>query len=304
MDQANDQTMSYDPERPIPHHASLKLSPLRLIGMVVVFALFQSIATFLLGIYPSNDGELFYASALVQVAVLSYLICALQGQDYKTHLWFFVALLILTFGMAFPVAYDELPRRLPVEEAPYFLMYTMPWYWFCMLVAMSSLYLVQRVFLASILSTYRFLRGTLKFSVVNILVSTIMVFICLTLVSNVAQLEYRYAMTIYIVSLLTLMLTPATWIALMIHHLLANRPIAIACLWSILTSCIIYLAVQLIATYGQSLVDLPVFRTLIDGKLTDRDLDCVSFIMLPIPIVVAIAAMFKPVLKISDVGTA
>jgi hypothetical protein len=111
-------------------------------------------------------------------------------------------------------------------------------------------------------------------------------------------------MTIYIVSLLSLMLTPATWIALMIHHLLANRPIALACLWSILTSCIIYLAVQLIATYGQSLVDLPVFRTLIDGKLTDRDLDCVSFIMLPIPIVVAIAAMFKPVLKISDVGTA
>jgi hypothetical protein len=295
MDHANDQTQPHDLEHPKSDKESLKLSPLRLIGMAVVFALLQCFTPFLLGIYPSSDGELFYASALIQTAVLSYLICALQGQDYKTHLWFSAALLILTFGMAISVAYDELPRRLPAEDAPYFLMYTLPWYWFCTFVAMSSIYLVQRVVLASVLSSYRFVRGTLKFSVVNIFISTIMVFICLTLVLNVARLEYRYAMTIYIVALLSVILTPSTWIALMIHQLVANRPIAIACVWSILLSGVFYLAMQLITTYGKSLVDLQVFRTLIDGRLTDRDLDCISLITLPIPIVVAIAVTFRPI---------
>lgn len=294
MDQANDQTLPHDLEHPISAKVSLKLSPLRLIGMAVVFALFQCLTPFLLGIYPSSDGELFYASALIQTAVLSYLICVLQGQDFKTHFWFSVALLVLTFGMAFPVTYDELPRRLLAEDAPYFLMYTLPWYWFCTFVAMSSLYLVQRVILASVLSGYRFLRGTLKFSVVNIFISTIMVFICLTLVLNVARLEYEYAMTIYVVSLLSVILTPTTWIALMIHHLISSRPIALACVWSILLSGVFYLAMQLINTYGKGLADMPVFRTLIDGKLTDRDLDCISLIMLPIPMVVAIAVTIRP----------
>ena len=295
MDQANAQTLPQDLDPPEPHKVSLQLSPLRLIGMVVVFALFQCFTPFLLGIYPSSDGELFYASALIQTAVLSYLICVLQGQDYITHLWFTAALLILTCGMAFPVAYDELPRRLPAEDAPYFLMYTLPWYWFCTFVAMSSHYLVQRVFLASLLSSYRFLRGTLKFSVVNIFISTIMVFICLTLVLNVARLEYRYAMTIYVIALLSVILTPTTWIACMIHQLVANRPIAIACVWSILLSGVFFLAMQLITTYGKNLVDLPVFRTLIDGRVTDRDLDCISLIMLPVPMVVAIAVTFRPI---------
>jgi hypothetical protein len=295
MDHANDQTLPHDLEHSVSDKVSLKLSPLRLIGMAVVFALFQCFTPFLLGIYPSSDGELFYASALIQTAVLSYLICVLQGQDYKTHLWFSAALLILTCGMAFPVAYDELPRRLPEEDAPHFLMYTIPWYWFCTFVAMSSIYLVQRVILASVLSSYRFIRGTLKFSVVNIFISTIMVFICLTLVLNVARLEYRYAMTIYIAWLLSVILTPTTWFALMTHHLMSSRPIALACVWSILLSGVFFLAMQLITTYGKNLVDLPVFRTLIDGRVTDRDLDCISLIMLPIPMVVAIAVTFRPI---------
>lgn len=295
MDHANDQTPPLDLTHPVSDKESLKLSPQRLIGLAVVFALLQCFIPFFLGIYPSNDGELFYANALIQTAVFSYLSSVLQEQDYKTHLWFSAALLILTFGMAISVAYDELPRRLPAEDAPYFLMYTLPWYWFCTFVAMSSIYLVQRVVLASILSSYRCVRGKLKFSVVNIFISTIMVFICLTLVSNVAQLEYRYAMTIYIFSMLSMILTPTTWIALMIHHLAANRPIVIACVWSVLISGISYSAIQLMNTYGKNLVDIPVFRTLIDGKLTDRDLDCVSLIMLPIPMVVAIAVTFRPI---------
>jgi len=213
-----------------------------------------------------------------------------------------LALLILTFGMAFPVAYDELPRRLPREDAPLFLLYTIPWYWFCTFVAMSSLYLVQRVVLASILSSYRFLRGTLKFSVVNIFVSTVMVFICLTLVINVARLEYRYAMTIYVVSLLSIVLTPTAWIVLMIHHVFANRMIAIACLWTLLFSGTIFLTMLLIATYGSKLVELPVFRTLVDGTLTDRDLDCISLILIPLPIVVAIAIVINPLQKKTAVG--
>ncbi|MCE3015705.1 MAG: hypothetical protein ACK56W_22235 [Pirellula sp.] len=295
MDHANDQTPPLDLTHPVSDKESLKLSPQPLIGLAVVFALLHCLTPFFLGIYPSSDGELFYANALIQTAVLSYLICVLQGRDYKTHLWFPAALLILTFGMAMSVAYDELPRRLPAEDAPYFLMYTLPWYWFCTFVAMSSIYLVQRVVLASVLSSYRFVRGTLKFSVVNMFISTIMVFICLTLVSNVAQLEYRYAMTIYIISLLSMILTPTTWIALMIHRLASNRPIVIACVWSIFVSGVFYSVIQLINKYGKNLVDIPVFRTLIDGKLTDRDLDSISLIMIPIPMVVAITVTFRPI---------
>jgi len=270
MDHANDQTPPLDLTHPVSDKESLKLSPQPLIGLAVVFALLHCLTPFFLGIYPSSDGELFYANALIQTAVLSYLICVLQGRDYKTHLWFPAALLILTFGMAMSVAYDELPRRLPAEDAPYFLMYTLPWYWF-------------------------FVRGTLKFSVVNMFISTIMVFICLTLVSNVAQLEYRYAMTIYIISLLSMILTPTTWIALMIHRLASNRPIVIACVWSIFVSGVFYSVIQLINKYGKNPVDIPVFRTLIDGKLTDRDLDSISLIMIPIPMVVAITVTFRPI---------
>lgn len=306
MIQANEPATIHDSERsgekPCPRHASMQLSPLRLIGLVVLFALFQGIVPFLLGVYPSSDGELFYAIASIQIAVLTYQVCTLHVQEYKTHVWFFLALLILTFGMAFPVAYDELPRRLPREDAPLFLLYTIPWYWFCTFVAMSSLYLVQRVVLASILSSYRFLRGTLKFSVVNIFVSTVMVFICLTLVINVARLEYRYAMTIYVVSLLSIVLTPTAWIVLMIHHVFANRMIAIACLWTLLFSGTIFLTMLLIATYGSKLVELPVFRTLVDGTLTDRDLDCISLILIPLPIVVAIAIVINPLQKKTAVG--
>ena len=306
MIQANEPATIHDSERsgekPCPRHASMQLSPLRLIGLVVLFALFQGIVPFLLGVYPSSDGELFYAIASIQIAVLTYQVCTLHVQEYTTHVWFILALLILTFGMAFPVAYDELPRRLPREDAPLFLLYTIPWYWFCTFVAMSSLYLVQRVVLASILSSYRFLRGTLKFSVVNIFVSTVMVFICLTLVINVARLEYRYAMTIYVVSLLSIVLTPTAWIVLMIHHVFANRMIAIACLWTLLFSGTIFLTMLLIATYGSKLVELPVFRTLVDGTLTDRDLDCISLILIPLPIVVAIAIVINPLQKKTAVG--
>ena len=306
MIQANEPATIHDSERsgekPCPRHASMQLSPLRLIGLVVLFALFQGIVPFLLGVYPSSDGELFYAIASIQIAVLTYQVCTLHVQEYTTHVWFILALLILTFGMAFPVAYDELPRRLPREDAPLFLLFTIPWYWFCTFVAMSSLYLVQRVVLASILSSYRFLRGTLKFSVVNIFVSTVMVFICLTLVINVARLEYRYAMTIYVVSLLSIVLTPTAWIVLMIHHVFANRMIAIACLWTLLFSGTIFLTMLLIATYGSKLVELPVFRTLVDGTLTDRDLDCISLILIPLPIVVAIAIVINPLQKKTAVG--